>query len=101
LVVLNNLYELGATYLQVFLPWMLCSEPVLSFVCVYFVVSAHFMPFRGFSILRANLASIEKSAAGKIGLTFRDATFGEFVPRLGISATFGEKFEELRYLGIF
>jgi len=31
----------------------------------------------------------------------RDPTFGEFTPRLGISATFGEKFEELRYLGIF
>ena len=29
----------------------------------------------------------------------RDPTFGEFVPRLGISATFGEKFGELRYLG--
>ena len=37
------------------------------------------------------------------GLEFitRDPTFGEFVPRLGISATFGEKFGELRYLGIF
>jgi len=33
--------------------------------------------------------------------TVRDPTFGEFVPRLGISATFGEKFGELRYLGIF
>ena len=31
----------------------------------------------------------------------RDPTFGEFVPRLGISATFGEKFGELRYLGNF
>jgi len=31
----------------------------------------------------------------------RDPTFGEFVPRLGISATFGEMFGELRYLGIF
>jgi len=31
----------------------------------------------------------------------RDPTFGEFVPRLGISATFGEKFGELSYLGIF
>ena len=31
----------------------------------------------------------------------RDPTFGEFVPKLGISATFGEKFGELRYLGIF
>ena len=27
--------------------------------------------------------------------------FGEFVPRLGISAAFGKKFGELRYLGIF
>jgi len=69
LLVLNNLYELGATYLQAFLLWMLCSEPVLSFACVYFVVSAHFIPFCGLSILRANLASIEKSAAGKVGLT--------------------------------
>jgi len=30
-----------------------------------------------------------------------DPTFGEFIPRLGISATFWEKFGELRYLGIF
>jgi len=68
LLVLNNLYEFGATYLQVFLPWMLCSEPVLSFACVYFVVSPHFMPFWGFSILHANLAPIDKIAAGKVGL---------------------------------
>jgi len=27
--------------------------------------------------------------------------FGEFVPRLGISAMFGEKFRELSHLGIF
>jgi len=33
--------------------------------------------------------------------TSRDPTFGEFVPRLGISATFGEKFGKLRYLGMF
>jgi len=52
-----------------FLLWMLCSELVLSFACVYFVVSAHFMRFWGFSILRANLASIETSAAGTVGLT--------------------------------
>ena len=31
----------------------------------------------------------------------RDPTFGEFDPRLGISATFGEKFGELRYPGNF
>ena len=31
----------------------------------------------------------------------RDPTFGEFVPRLGFSETFGKKFGELRYLGIF
>ena len=60
LLVLNNLYELGATYLKVFLLWMLCSEPVLSIACVYFVVSADFMPFLGFLVLRTNLASIEK-----------------------------------------
>jgi len=41
---------------------------VLSFACVYFVVTGHFMPLWGLSILRANLASIEKSAAGKVGL---------------------------------
>ena len=41
-----------------FLLWMLCSEPVLSFACVYFVVSAHFTPFWGFGIVRANVASI-------------------------------------------
>jgi len=69
LLVLNNLYEVGTTYLQVFLLWMLCSELVLSFACICFVVSAHFMPFRSFSILRANLASIEKSAAGKVWFT--------------------------------
>jgi len=41
------------------------------------------------------------ACADGAGLTSRDPTFGEFVPRLGISATFGEKFGELRYLGIF
>jgi len=41
---LNNLYKLGTTYLQVFLLWMLCSELFLSFACVYFVVTGHFMP---------------------------------------------------------
>jgi len=66
MLVLNNSYELGTTYLQVFLLWMLCSELVLSFACIYFVVSGHFMPFWGLSSLRANLASTEKSAAGKV-----------------------------------
>jgi len=45
LLVLNNLYELGATCLQVFLLRMMCSEPVLSFTCVYFVLSAYFTSF--------------------------------------------------------
>ena len=35
------------------------------------------------------------------GMGNRGPTFGEIVPRLGISATFGEKIGELRYLGIF
>ena len=69
MLVLNNSYELGTTYMQVFLLWILCSELVLSFACIYFVVTGHFMPFWGLSILRANLASTEKSAAGKVGLT--------------------------------
>jgi len=34
-------------------------------------------------------------------LLSRETTFVEFVPKLGISATFGEKFGEFRYLGIF
>jgi len=63
MLVLNNSYELGTTYLEVFLLWMLCSELVLSFASVYFVVTGHFMPFWSISILRANLASNEKSAA--------------------------------------
>jgi len=61
LLVLNNLYELGATYLQVFF----AVDVMFRTCCVYFVVSAHFIPFWGFSILRANLASIDKSAAEK------------------------------------
>jgi len=68
MLVLNNSYELGATYLQVFLLWMFCSE-LVSFACVYFVVTGHFMPFSGLSILSAKLASTEKSAAGEVGLT--------------------------------
>jgi len=48
---------------------MFCSELVVSFACVYFVVTGHFMPFSGLSILLANLASTEKSATGKVGLT--------------------------------
>jgi len=73
MLVLNNSYELGTTYLQVFFLWMFCSEFVVSFACVYFVVRGHFMPllfevFRGnLAILRGNLASTEKSAAGKVG----------------------------------
>ena len=52
-----------------FLLWMFCSELVLSFACVYFVITGHFLPVWGLSILRANLESTEKSAAGKVGLT--------------------------------
>jgi len=43
-----------------FLLWMFCSELVLSFACVYFVVTGHSIPVWGLSILRANLASTEK-----------------------------------------
>jgi len=48
---------------------MFCSELVLSFSCVYFVVTGHFIPVWSLSILRAYLASTVKSAAGKVGLT--------------------------------
>jgi len=51
-----------------FLLWMFCSE-LVSFACVFFCVTGHFIPFLGLLILRANLASTEKSAAGKVGLT--------------------------------
>ena len=44
MLVLNNSYELAATYLQVFLLWIFCSELVLSLACVYFVVTGHFIP---------------------------------------------------------
>jgi len=37
MLVLNNLYELGTTYLQVFLLWMLCSE--LFFHLLAFILS--------------------------------------------------------------
>jgi len=47
---------------------MFCSEVVVSFACGYFVVTGRFVPFSGLSILRANLASTVKSAAGKVGL---------------------------------
>ena len=69
MLVSNNSYELATTYLQVFLHWMFCSELVLSYSCFYFVVTCHFIPVWGPSILRANLSSTEKSAAGKVGLT--------------------------------
>jgi len=75
MLVLNNSYELTATYLQVFLLWMFCSELVLSFACVYFVVTGHFMPVWGLSILRANLASTVKSAVGNVGLTLPRSPF--------------------------
>ena len=68
MLVLNNSYELATTYLQVFLPWMFWSELVVSFACVYFVVTGHFIPVWGLSILRANLASTDKSVAGKVTL---------------------------------
>jgi len=48
---------------------MLCSELFVSFSFVYFVISPQFKPFWDFTISRTNLASIEKSAAGKVGLT--------------------------------
>jgi len=69
MLALSSSYELATTYLQVYLLWMFCSEPVLSFACVYFVITGHFLPVWGLSILRANLASTEKTAAGKVGLT--------------------------------
>ena len=41
-----------------------------SFICLrLFCGISSFHVFLGFSILRANLASIEKRAAGKVGLT--------------------------------
>jgi len=46
---------------------MFCSELVVSFACVYFVVTGHFMPFSGLSILLANLASTEKVRLEKSG----------------------------------
>jgi len=52
-----------------FLHWMFCSELVLSFACVCLVGTGHFIPLWGLSISRSNLASTEKSAAGKVGLT--------------------------------
>jgi len=64
MLVLNNSSELGTTYLQVFLLWMVCSELALSFDCFHFVVTGNFMPFWGLSILRGNLVSTEKSEWG-------------------------------------
>ena len=69
MIALSSSYELATTYLQVYLLWMFCSELVLSFACVYFVITDHLLPVWDLSILRANLASTEKSAAGKVGLT--------------------------------
>ena len=89
MLVLNNSHELATTYLQVFLLWMFCSELVLSFACVYFVVTGHFIPVWGLSILRANLASTEKSAAGKLGLT-------QCCQHCGFPANLGLFFVELR-----
>ena len=67
-----------------------CKHPVdYVFSCLCYVM-VHF--------IRNNCLYFVRSARA---LTVRDPTFGEFVPRLGISATFGEKFGELRYPGIF
>ena len=67
MLVLNNSYELGTTYLRFFFLWMFCSELVVSFACVYFVVTGDFMPLSGLSIFRANLASTEKVRMEKSG----------------------------------
>jgi len=50
-------YNIFASF---FFFWMLCSEFILSFACIYFFLSPHLIPFFRFSLLRPNLASIEK-----------------------------------------
>ena len=65
MLALSSSYELATAYLQVFLLWMFCSELVLSFSCVCFVITGHFLRVEGVSILRANLASTEKKCGWK------------------------------------
>ena len=45
MLALSSSYELATTYLQVYLLWVFCSELVLSFACVYFVITGHFSLF--------------------------------------------------------
>jgi len=50
MLALSSSYELATTYLQVVLLWMFCSKLVLSFACVYFVITGHFLPVWGLTI---------------------------------------------------
>ena len=99
MLALSSSYELATTYLQVFLLWMFCSELVLSFACVNFVITGHFLPVGGLSILRANLASTEKSAAGKVGLTlprFNSAVGSVAIGSFAKIIRFTKKFTNLK-----
>ena len=67
MLALSSSYELATTYLQVFLLWMFCSERVLSFACVYFVITGHFLPVWGLSIYSRTSHPLKKVRLEKSG----------------------------------
>jgi len=74
MLVLNNSYELGTTYLQDFLLWMFCSE-LVSFACVYFVVTGHFMPFQVFHFYARTSHPLKKVQLEKSGSLYLGVFF--------------------------
>jgi len=59
---------------------MLCSELILSFACVYFVVSVHFMPFSAFQFDARTShplkkVRLEKSGSLYVGLQWSTGIF--------------------------
>jgi len=67
MLVLNNSYELGTIYLQVFVPWMLCSE--LAVYLLAFILSQQVILclFEVFQFYARTSHPLKKSAAGKVG----------------------------------
>jgi len=65
------------------------------------ITSVYKPPSEPFCIARVPTSNKEVFTGDFNSHSTRDPTFREFVPKLGISARFGETFGELRYLGIF
>ena len=62
MLVLNNSYELGTTYLQVFLLWMFCSE-LVSFACVYFVITVEMARAANSPVFGPSVTVLKQSAS--------------------------------------